>query len=287
MPELPEVEIVKQSLEKSVLFQTIQEIQVRNRNLRFKVDINIKKKFNGLKITKIFRVSKYLLIKFQNNSFLLVHFGMSGTLHQVKKNIEKKNKNLSFYNNRDLPIRHNHIIIKFKKFSIIYNDPRRFGFFIPFEDEVNLKSFLKKLGPEPLTKKFNFVYLKKKLENKTGNIKNTLLDQKIVSGLGNIYVNEILNICKIDPLKTAKLLKEKDLKKIVKFTNIIIKKAINNGGSTIKNFKNILGKEGNFQDTFRAYNNDGNKCKNLNCKGVIKKNFISNRSTYFCTYCQM
>ena len=128
MPELPEVEVVKQSLEKYVLNKKILKIVVKNKNLRYPVPENISKKLVNLKIQKVRRISKYLVIEFKDQLFLLIHLGMSGTLHLTKRSNKFKNTNLSFYHSRNLPKKHNHIFLNFKNFSIIYNDPRRFGF---------------------------------------------------------------------------------------------------------------------------------------------------------------
>ena len=134
--------------------------------------------------------------------------------------------------------------------------------------------------------KFNSSYIKNKILNKSKNIKNTLLDQKIISGIGNIYANEILNYSKIKPLKKTNELNLYEIQSIVKYSKLVIRKAILKGGSTIRNFKNSKGLEGSYQNEFRAYNRNQKKCLNKDCNGVIKRIFISNRSTFFCNKCQ-
>ena len=285
MPELPEVEIVKQSLEKTVKFKKIKKVLIKNRNLRFKIQNNMENLLKKQKIINVFRKSKYLIIQFLNNHYLVIHFGMSGTLHLIKKN-NYKNTNLSFYHNKDLPEKHNHVEIIFSNFKLVYNDPRRFGFFKYFSSSENFMNYISKIGPEPLDRKFCLAYLKKKVIKKNKNIKNFLLDQKYVSGIGNIYANEILFKSNINPLKISKFLKDKELEKIIKFSKIIIKKAIKRGGSTIRNFKNSTGKQGNYQKEFLVYDRENNVCPTDNCNRKIVKIFISNRSTYFCKICQ-
>ncbi len=140
MPELPEVEIVKQSLKKSVKFKKIYDVKINNRNLRYKINKNLKKNIINKKIIDISRKSKYLIINFKNNKYLLIHFGMSGTLHYVKNNNLTKT-NLSFYHSLDLPIKHNHIYFIFNNFKVIYNDPRRFGFVKYFNSKKKLSFF--------------------------------------------------------------------------------------------------------------------------------------------------
>ena len=166
MPELPEVEIVKQSLEKSIIFQKINDVLIKNRNLRFKIQNNFKNLLKNKKIVKVSRRSKYLIVHIEKELFLLIHFGMSGTLHLLNNNNDKKYTNLSFYHSKTIPKKHNHVAIKFSKFRIIYNDPRRFGFMKILFSKKELNHFFINYGPEPLSSNFNLNYLKKKMKNK-------------------------------------------------------------------------------------------------------------------------
>ena len=145
MPELPEVEVIKQSLDKKIKFQKINKVLVRNRNLRFKVPENFEFFLKNKKINKISRKSKYLIFHLNNNSFLIIHLGMSGTIHLVSKKNYYKNTNTSFYGSSSLPVKHSHILIFFKKYQIIYNDPRRFGFIKILKNKKNLEFFLEML----------------------------------------------------------------------------------------------------------------------------------------------
>ena len=211
---------------------------------------------------------------------------MSGTLHIVKKNKSDSITNLSFYNSKTLPKKHNHVEFIFDEFKIVYNDPRRFGFIKLLFSKKAYFDFFNKIGPEPFEKNFNYNYLKKKFSYKEKNIKNFLLDQSIISGIGNIYANEILYYAKINPLKKAKNINVNQIKKLIKFSIYVLRKSINKGGSTIKDFKNIKGTIGLFQNEFRVYNREGKICLNKNCNGKIKKIKISNRSTFLCKFCQ-
>ena len=285
MPELPEVEIVKQSLITSVLSKKITNVIIKNRNLRFKIEKNLKKKIINKKIHNIFRKSKYLILRLESSEFLLIHFGMSGTLHKVKNN-NKLKTNLSFYHSKNLPKKHNHIYFVFKNFQIIYNDPRRFGFIKYFKSYQKLNFFLRNYGPDPFENSFNEEYLKQYLINKKKNIKNLLLDQKFISGIGNIYANEILFYCKINPLKKGKNISDNEIYKIFKLSKLVLRKAIRKGGSTIRDFKNSKGKKGSYQEVFAVYDRDKKNCKTINCKSKIIKINVSNRSTYICNYCQ-
>ena len=286
MPELPEVEIVKQSLKKSIKYKKIQEVIVRNRNLRFKVTRNFEKILKNKFITEVSRISKYIIIHLESNMYCIIHLGMSGTIHLIKKSNNKNFTNLSFYQSKNLPKKHNHIKIIFPKFKIVYNDPRRFGFFKLINDKEKFDLYFKKIGPEPFSKKFNINYLKNNLFNRKKNIKNLLLDQNFVSGIGNIYANEILFYAKIDPKKYGYEIKEEDMKKIVKYSRIVLNLAIKYGGSSIRDFKDTKGSSGSFQKEFKIYGREGENCSRNNCKNKILKIFQNNRSTFFCKSCQ-
>ena len=283
MPELPEVEVVTRSLKKTIKNLKIIKITVNNRNLRFKLPKNFESTLKNKIIKNIQRTSKYIIFDFGNNFYTILHLGMSGTLHIPFK---RKNTNLSFYSNPYLPKKHNHIIIHFKKIRLIYNDPRRFGYFKILNNKRNFENYFTRIGPEALDKDFNLLYLTKKIKNRKKNIKNFLLDQKIVSGIGNIYANEILYKSQILPTKSVKKLTSLDLIKIIKFSRLILNNAIKFGGSSIKDFKGISGSKGGFQTKFTVYNRENQKCSKSKCKGIIKKRYISNRSTFICNYCQ-
>ena len=285
MPELPEVEIIKQSLKKTIKFDKILKVKVHNKNLRFKLNKNFENTLKNKKITNISRYAKYLIIELNNREYLIFHFGMSGTLH-LKKNSNIKRTNLSFYNSQNLPKKHNHVELIFKDFKIIYNDPRRFGYITLIKSKSELGSFFSKMGLEPLDSKFNILYLKKKLFNRNKNIKNILLDQKIISGIGNIYASEILFHSRLNPLKKGKKIKINELKLLVKFSKRVLHNAISKGGSSIRDFKNTDGSSGLFQNEFKVYNKENFICPNYKCKFKIIKINISNRSSFYCLNCQ-
>ena len=286
MPELPEVEIVKRSLKNKVNYKKIKKIIITNRDLRFKIQKNFEKLLEGRSITNVSRFSKYIILTLDNLNYCLIHLGMSGTLHLINYKKKEKITNLSFYNSEILPKKHNHVKIKFSNFTIIYNDPRRFGFFKLLKNKKELKKYFQRSGPEAISSKFNFKYVKYKLINKKKNIKNFLLDQYFVSGIGNIYANEILFYSKINPFKIAKKLNSKEIKKLIKYSKLVLNLAIKFGGSSIKDFKNAKGISGSFQNKFKVYDRENKYCLRKNCKGKIIKMFISNRSSFFCKSCQ-
>jgi formamidopyrimidine-DNA glycosylase len=286
MPELPEVEVVRKSLHKNIKQKKIKKVIIRNRNLRIKIPVNFKSFLIGQKVIKIDRFSKYLILHLSNNSYCLVHLGMSGTIHLINHNKKNNLTNTSFYHSPILPPKHNHIEIIFENFKIIYNDPRRFGFFQIIKNLNLLKKRFRHLGPEPFQSKFNLEYVFSFFKGKEKNIKNYLLDQKFVSGIGNIYANEILFLSKINPNKKVHLLKKNDCEKIINISKKVLMNAIKKGGSSIKDFKNLSGKNGSFQKNFKVYERKGLSCKRFKCEGVIQKKVISNRSTFFCNICQ-
>ena len=281
MPELPEVEVVRKSLQKK-----IKKVIIRNRNLRIKIPSDFKSFLIGQRVIKINRFSKYLIFHLSNNSYCLIHLGMSGTIHLIDHNKKNRLTNTSFYHSPILPPKHNHIEIIFEKSKIIYNDPRRFGFFQIIKNLDLLKKRFIHLGPEPFQSKFNLEYVFSFFKGKEKNIKNYLLDQNFVSGIGNIYANEILFLSKINPNKKVYLLKKIDCEKIINFSKKVLINAIKKGGSSIKDFKNLSGKNGSFQKNFKVYERKGLSCKRSKCEGVIQKKVISSRSTFFCNICQ-
>ena len=181
MPELPEVEIVKQSLDKNIKFEKIKKVVVSNRNLRFKIPKNFEIVLKNKIISKISRRSKYLILHLED-IYCVIHLGMSGTIHLINRKNFNKNTNTSFYSSSNLPLKHNHIEFFLEKYQLIYNDPRRFGFFRIFKKK-SLSDFFNNVGPEPLSNKFNINYISNYFINKKKNIKSFLLDQKFISNL--------------------------------------------------------------------------------------------------------
>jgi len=286
MPELPEVEVVKKSLESKLKNLIIKSVFINNNKLRYKIDNEKFSKIENHKIISIKRRSKYLLINLDHNLTILAHLGMTGKFYIHNKN--KKYKTSFYYSMKKNDSKHDHLTITLNKgFKLIYNDVRKFGFIKIFQSEkVYECDHLKYLGPEPLTKNFNKNYINSYFLNKKIKIKNLLMNQKFIAGLGNIYCNEILFLCRISPNRIVDKINMKELVKIVKFTKQVLKKSISYGGSSIKNFVSTEGENGNFQQTFNVYNREKKKCKTKKCSGIINKINISGRSSFFCGSCQ-
>ena len=272
MPELPEIEIVKRSLFKMIDKAKIIDIKIINKNLRYKIPNTFSKSLIGEKIFKISRKSKYLIFHFKKK-LLLIHLGMSGKLLLMRSRDHVIFKT-SFYYDSDVQKKHNHIYIKLNNdFLLIYNDIRRFGFFKLYNTtQINKIPFIKKLGLDPFSKKFNVKYFEKFVEKRTKNIKNLLMDQTFISGLGNIYVNETLFMSKIKPLKMCSSLSKNEIKKLILNIRKVLRISISKGGASIKDFKNVLGKSGEFQQFFSVYGKENKNCSRISCKGKIKKN---------------
>ena len=288
MPELPEVEVVKRSLINKTQNLIVKAVKINDGKLRYKIDRNKIKKIIGLKIKKISRRSKYLLFFFNKDIVMLVHLGMTGKFFFVDRKRTKYKTSFYYDLNKEKDKKHDRIIFDLSNNQkLIYNDIRKFGF-IKFIESVNLyqNPHLKHLGPEPLNNKFNIRYFKNYIKGKGRTIKDTLMDQKFISGLGNIYVNEILFYSGVRPEKKIKKLKDAEIKKIIKFSKKIISKAIIAGGSSIKDFSSSSGKKGSFQQHFSVYGKKGENCTKLKCKGKIKKIVIANRASFFCNKCQ-
>ena len=288
MPELPEVEVVKKSLIKKTQNLIVKAVKINDGRLRYKINRNKIKKIIGLKFKKISRRSKYLLFFFNKDIVMLVHLGMTGKFFFVNQKSIKYKTSFYYNINEDKDKKHDRIIFDLSNNQkLIYNDIRKFGF-IKFINRLNLEqnSHLKNLGPEPLSSKFNIKYFKNYIKQRERTVKDLLMDQKFISGLGNIYVNEILFYSGVKPNKKIKKLSEGKIKKIIKLTKKVISKAIILGGSSIRDFSSSSGKKGLFQQYFSVYGKKGEKCTKKKCEGTIIKIVISNRSTFYCTKCQ-
>ncbi len=285
MPELPEVEITKRSLAKQILHKKVSSVTIINPKLRYNLNLEKLGLLKGKIIKKITRRSKYILIFFNDSNVMLIHLGMTGRFYFNRT--KHKKIDASFYSNKNIISKHDHLKLKFGNLSLIYNDIRKFGF-IKRIHKKNIVSInhLSRLGYEPLSNKFCFNYLKDKISNKKSSIKNLLMNQNIVAGLGNIYVNETLYLCKIYPEKLGCEIKDKDIRNLIRIIKKILKNAIIAGGSTINNYHNSEGKTGSYQKNFRVYDREDKECFRTSCSGYIRRIIRSGRSIFYCSKCQ-
>ena len=273
MPELPEVETICRGLG-NLIGRRIQKVFRSEKKLRIDSSLDLQG-LKGATILQLERRARYLLIHFSNKNSLILHLGMSGK-------ITVENPTRMMWCGK----KHDHFALEFTDGShLIFNDPRRFGF-VDLVATKNLKNhkMLAQLGVEPLSNKFNFALLRKKLCDKKMNIKTAMMDNKIVVGVGNIYISESLFDSGISPLRTASSLKENEIKKLVSSIKKILKKAIKLGGSSISDYVTASGNLGNFQNTFRVYGRASENC--LHCNTVIEKIVQNGRSSFYCSTCQ-
>jgi formamidopyrimidine-DNA glycosylase len=276
MPELPEVETVCLALSRILNNSRVSNIKIFRKDLRWKIKENFETDLKEKILKKPYRRGKYILIPTSKEHILLIHLGMSGTIKIIS--------------NEYLPSKHDHVKINIqtidnKFFSIIYNDPRRFGYIDFFHtSKIENHFLLKKLGVEPLGKNFTTYYLQKKIYKKSKCVKNFLMDQSIIAGIGNIYASEILHRANINPLRTVDKLNKEHLKSIIDATKFILKKSINVGGTSIRNHLQPDGKLGYFAQKLQVYGKNNHNCNK--CNKMITMINISNRSTYFCGNCQ-
>jgi len=286
MPELPEVEVTRRTLLKFIENKVIKNIKINNPNLRFKIPTNFKKNVTGQKIIKVLRRSKYILIYLKNDYVMIAHLGMSGKF-LIKNNYSKDFLKTSYYSN-EFSSKHNHLEFFFSNnLKVIYNDPRRFGFFLLDKiSKLDVNKFLSKLGPEPLGKdlKKDYLILKTKATQRT--IKTLLMDQRFISGIGNIYANEILFLAKIRPNKISSKLSLVDIGRLHPSIGKVLKRALKLGGSSIKDFKSSVGEKGRFQNEFKVYDREDLKCLRTGCSGLIARVVSQGRASFFCNECQ-
>ncbi len=276
MPELPEIETVKLGLEKTVLGSVIISTKISRRDLRFPIEEKFEKLILNKRVLAVGRRSKYILLFLNNKTTLVLHLGMSGKINVIIKNE-------SDY----LAKKHDHIIMEFDNgFILIYNDPRRFGFVEALEGDYNNYWRFKHIGIEPLSKMFDGKYLCTKIKKSSRTLKNILMDQKMVAGLGNIYVSEALWDSQIIPTRVGKNMSLVDCKKLARSIKKVLGKAIKFGGTTLKDYRQIGGEVGYFQNELQVYGKEGQKCCRRKCQGTVKRAILNGRSTFYCDFCQ-
>lgn len=272
MPELPEVETVKETLKKKIIGKTIIDVKINyDKIIKYPNSVEFNKQIIKQTFLDIKRRGKWLMFEL-NDYYLLSHLRMEGkyNLKEVKTKLDK----------------HDHIIFKLDNDQVLkYNDLRKFGrMHLIKKEEVFIKEPLKDLGLEPNDEELTVEYLKKKYKNKRIPIKTTLLDQTIIVGIGNIYANEILFLSKINPLKPTKELTEKEIQSIINNTKKVLTEAIKKGGTTIKSYTSSEGIHGRFQQELLVHGKEHELCNR--CNSPITKIKVGGRGTYYCKKCQ-
>ncbi len=277
MPELPEVETIRRGLVPVMEGRCILRADIRRPDLRWPFPPDMQARLAGKRILRLGRRSKYILADLDSGETLLVHLGMSGRLlisGQVGVPLA--------------PAKHDHVVLDMEGGArITFNDPRRFGMMDLIETaRADHHPLLARLGPEPFGNAFNETYLLGRLKGRRSAIKTALLDQKIVAGLGNIYVCEVLFRAGISPLRGAGQIAASRLRPLIGITRTVLSEAIDSGGSSLRDYRRADGELGYFQHNFRVYGREGAPCVTPGCAGKIRRITQAGRSTFYCAQCQ-
>ena len=273
MPELPEVETVKKGLTKNIIDKKILDVNIHTEKLRYPIENAKLSNIKDNKINNIQRRGKHLIIALKNDLQIIIHLGMSGVIKIKQTDLYSK-------------IKHDHIILNLSdNISLIYNDPRKFGYWLINTNEHPLQHrVLASHGVEPLIDDFNAEYLITKLSKTSRKIKQTIMDNSIVVGVGNIYASEALFDSRILPTRLSNTITKNEASRLVISIKKILEKAIAEGGTTLKDYKNTEGKPGYFTQQLNVYGRADEKC--YICGTKIKSLVIGQRNTFFCSKCQ-
>lgn len=292
MPELPEVETVRRDLVAHLLSKKIKTVTVLNSKTVGASPADFIKVLSGSFFIDISRRGKLLIFKLKKaDTYLLVHLKMTGQLIYLSNNSKVSGgHSLSSHSfekavGGELPNKYTRVIISFAdKSNLFFNDLRKFGYMkIASKQELEI-IVAKNYGPEPLDKKFDLKDFATKLKNRRRNIKAVFLDQKVIAGLGNIYVDEILFAAGVRPSRLANKVTDGEIKKIYEAMVKILTLSIKNRGTTFSNYVDSRGKRGNFSSLLKVYGRGKDKC--LNCSSAIIKTKIAGRGTHYCPHCQ-
>ena len=276
MPELPEVESLRRILVRTAVGRTIVSVRIGEKPLRRRATADFSGAITGRRIVKLSRRAKYLIIELDGDHVMLVHLGMSGSLTHRHAGFDAD----------DFDPRHDHLEFALDDASrLVYNDPRRFGM-VRLVERAALASTaeLKGLGPEPLSREFNADYLAAKARGRTAAIKNLIMDQRIVAGIGNIYASEVLFQAGVRPTRRAGRVTRSEIEKITAAMPIILRAAIGNNGTTFRSYRDSRGQPGRFAARLRVYGREGEPC--YTCSTPIKNVVVGQRASFFCPKCQ-
>jgi len=282
MPELPEVETVRSGLAPSMEGHVIARADVNRPDLRWPFPENMAARLTGTRVTSLRRRSKYVLADLDTGETLIIHLGMSGRMTVSGDPLGQ------FHHTHPAPEKHDHVVLHMDSGArITFNDPRRFGA-MDLVPTATLEDhwLIAKIGPEPLGNAFNETYLAARLKGRNTPIKTALLDQRIVAGLGNIYVCEVLHRTGINPTRKAGSLSRARVATLVPAVRNVLSEAIAAGGSSLRDYRQASGELGYFQHGFKAYDREGEPCQTDACGGTIKRIVQSGRSTFYCPKCQ-
>ncbi len=291
MPELPEVETVRRGLEPAMDGEHFVKVEVHRADLRWPLPKDFAARLTGKTVTGLGRRAKYLLADLSSGDVLLMHLGMSGSFHVFAE----KDKHLGrYYHERRKHVAHDHVVFHMSSgVTVTFNDPRRFGS-MKLVSRRNLDSepLLKGLGPEPLGNEFDSAILARICKGKKTSLKAALLDQRVVAGLGNIYVCDALHRARPSPQRQASTIADRKGQpneravRLVDGIKSVLQAAIKDGGSSLRDHRLTDGELGMFQHNFRVYDREGQPCRTPDCRGTVKRIVQSGRSTFYCPVCQ-
>ena len=282
MPELPEVETVRRGLAPAMEGAKIARADVNRPDLRWPFPPRMAERLAGQPVLRLRRRSKYILADLGSDETLLIHLGMSGRMLISGDPLGQ------FLHDHPMPEKHDHVVFHMDNGArITFNDPRRFGAMdLMATGAADQHPLLTKLGPEPLGNQFNEDYLKSALKEKNTPIKSALLDQRIVAGLGNIYVCEALYRARISPKRRAGQISAGRVASLVPIIRAVVAEAIEAGGSSLRDFRQTDGELGYFQHRFDVYDREGQPCRTPGCTRQIARIAQSGRSSFYCPSCQ-
>jgi formamidopyrimidine-DNA glycosylase len=292
MPELPEVETVRRGLQPAMEGARIEKVEVRRKDLRFPFQKDFVTRLEGQTVTGLGRRAKYLMADLSSGDVLLMHLGMSGSFRVV--NGDNGHSPGQFHHPRSEHRVHDHVVFHMSSGAeIIFNDPRRFGYMkVIARQRIDEEPLLEGLGPEPLGNEFDADMLARACANKKTSLKAALLDQRIVAGLGNIYVCEALFRAHLSPRRLAATLATKKgeatdhARRLVEAIHAVLNQAIKAGGSSLRDHRQTSGELGYFQHSFQVYDREGEKCQTKGCSGIVRRFNQNGRSTFWCPKCQ-
>jgi formamidopyrimidine-DNA glycosylase len=302
MPELPEVETVRRGLQPAMEGSKILKAEARRKDLRFPFQKDFIARLEGQVVTGLGRRAKYLMADLASGDVLLMHLGMSGSFRVLEgqvlegKVLEGKAGDTpgQFHHPRSEDRAHDHVVFHMSSgAAVVFNDPRRFGYMkIIARRELEDEPLLKGLGPEPLGNEFDAAMLAHSCAGKKTSLKAALLDQRVVAGLGNIYVCEALYRSHLSPKRQASTIADKKqqptdhAKRLVTSIHAVLNQAIKAGGSSLRDHRQTSGELGYFQHSFQVYDREGEKCQTAGCSGIVKRFTQNGRSTFWCPKCQ-
>jgi formamidopyrimidine-DNA glycosylase len=292
MPELPEVETVRRGLAPAMEGARFVKVEANRPDLRRPFPKDFVQRLEGQTVTGLGRRAKYLLADLSSGDVLMMHLGMSGSFRVADK--AKEETPGGYYHERSTARAHDHVVFHMSSGArIVFNDPRRFGLMLLVRrSELAEHPLMKEVGPEPLGNAFDAAMLAQACRGKKTSLKAALSDQKVVAGLGNIYVCEALHRARLSPRRSASTLASRSgqptprCEMLVEAIKAVLNDAIRAGGSSLRDHRRTDGGLGDFQHDFRVYDRAGKPCPTPGCRGTIRRIVQTGRSTFFCPVCQ-